>query len=225
LDEVGDLGLPLQAKLLRVLQEKRIKRVGENHDRAINCRIISATHKDLSEEVKAGRFREDLFFRLNVVPITIPPLRDRPEDLMSLAETFLRRFALANNSLVRTFSADAMAFLLDNKWRGNVRELENTMERAVALCPGSEVSLAHFIPTAACLLKVDAEPEYTSHDENIFSFKHLDQLPRLEDVINRYITYAIHRNGGARDKTAKDIGIDRKTLYRRMNPNDADTVP
>lgn len=224
LDEIGDLGLPLQAKLLRVLQEKKIKRVGENQDRIINCRIISATHKDLALEIREGRFREDLFFRLNVIPITIPPLRDRPEDLLLLAETFLKRFALANDSRARIFSKEAIKFLLGNKWPGNVRELENTVERAVVLCSGTEISLEDFIPLTTLHLKLNVASLNVHSDENTFSFRHLDQLPSLDEVINRYIAYAIDKNGGARDKAAKDIGIDRKTLYRRMQSDGANQV-
>lgn len=217
LDEIGDLSLQLQAKLLRVLQEKKIKRVGENIDREINCRIISATHKDLPKAIQEGRFREDLFFRLNVIPILIPPLRERPEDLMLLAETFLKRFALANESKARSFSKDAIKYLMENKWQGNVRDLENTIERAVVLCSGSEIILENFIPDLLLKNSEVSEPSISTHDQNTFVVSHLDQLPSLEEIINRYIVYAIQKNGGARDKAAKQIGIDRKTLYRRMS--------
>lgn len=217
LDEIGDLSLPLQAKLLRVLQERKIKRVGENHDRPINCRFISATHKDLVQEVNEGRFREDLFFRLNVIPITIPPLRERAEDILPLAESFLKRFSAANESNLKTFSKSAIRFLLDSPWRGNVRELENAIERAVVLSEGSEITLESFMPSAVVdITHPSTPPAEDSQEPNTFCVKHSEQLPVLDDVINQYINYAVLKNHGARDKTAKLIGIDRKTLYKRL---------
>ena len=145
LDEIGDLSLPLQAKILRVLQEKKIKRVGENQQRAVNCRIISATHKDLISEIKHGRFREDLYFRLKVIPIHLPPLRERREDILPLAETFMRKFSLENGSTAKKFSTEAIEFLLSNSWRGNVRELENAVERAVVIAMGEEILKKDFM--------------------------------------------------------------------------------
>ena len=226
LDEIGDLNLALQAKLLRVLQEKKIKRVGENQDRPINCRIISATHKDLSLEVKEHRFREDLFFRINVIPLTIPPLRDRKEDLLPLAEFFLKKFAVINESSVKSFSSNAVQFLLNNKWPGNVRELENTIERAVVLCEGTEISLEHLVPLSTHHFIPDVHVENFSgtQSENTFLINCVNHLPSLEDVINSYISYAVKKNGGARDKTAKEIGIDRKTLYKRMHRDDLSRI-
>lgn len=216
LDEIGDLSLSLQGKLLRVLQEKKIKRVGENITRPINCRIISATHKDLSVEVKENRFREDLFFRLNVIPLTIPPLRERQEDLIPLAEFFLRKYARENSSQAKSFSKSAVKFLLNNQWRGNVRELENTIERAVVLCDGPEITLEHFVPISNEEHKISILNGGVEFDKNTFFVRHLSHLPSLDDVINKYISYAVKINGGARDKTAREIGIDRKTLYKRM---------
>jgi two-component system response regulator HydG len=145
LDEIGDLSLPLQAKLLRVLQEKEIKRVGENQPRAIDVRVIAATHKDLRHEVQEKRFREDLFFRLNVIPIKIPPLRDRREDILPLAEFFLKKFNVLNGTHITGFKKNAKEFLLIQPWRGNVRELENSIERAVVLSSGNEIDMSSFI--------------------------------------------------------------------------------
>lgn len=219
LDEIGDLSLPLQAKLLRVLQEKKIKRVGENREREINCRIISATHKNLATEIQENRFREDLYFRLNVIPITIPALRDRPEDILILAGLFLRKFTQTNDSDVKSFSKDAIKFLLQNKWQGNVRELENAVERAVVLCKGKEIAMDDFIPSSSLEhinFAPDIQMSVQSFDANSFHFPIQDHLPLLDDVINKYIVFAINKNGGARDRAAKEIGIDRKTLYRRI---------
>ena len=145
LDEIGDLSLPLQAKLLRVVQERKIKRVGENQYRNINVRLLAATHKNLAAEVQAKRFREDLFFRLNVIPIKIPPVRDRREDILPLAEHFLRIFKKRNHNSVVGFSKKALQFLLKHDWKGNVRELENSIERAVVLCESPWIEEEHFL--------------------------------------------------------------------------------
>lgn len=217
LDEIGDLSLSLQAKLLRVLQEKKIKRVGENQDRPINCRIISATHKNLATEVEENKFREDLFFRLNVIPISLPPLRERQEDLLPLAESFLRKFALENGSPAKSFSKDAIKFILENRWRGNVRELENSVERAVVLSTDAEVNLDNLLPLSSGLNPTTEKPNGKA-DKNVFSIRYESQLPTLDEVVNKYIEFAVEKNSGARDKTAKEIGIDRKTLYKRLKP-------
>lgn len=216
LDEIGDLGMPLQAKLLRVLQEKVIKRVGENKDIHINCRIISATHKNLEQEIKDGGFREDLYYRLNVIPISLPALRDRQEDILPLARSFLKKFATANDSRAIDFSTDCIDFILHNNWKGNVRELENMVERAVILCTGTKVVLENCTPPQKPVEPVIPEVAAEPTDECSFCVKFSGPLPSLDVVINKYIAFAIVKNGGARDKTAKDIGIDRKTLYRRM---------
>lgn len=225
LDEIGDLSLALQAKLLRVLQEKKIKRVGENQDREINCRIISATHKDLVDEVRNGKFREDLYFRLNVIPVKIPALREREEDILPLAEMFLRKFALQNGVTVSHFSKEAIKYILENPWRGNVRELENSVERAVVLSTGPEISLDSFLPTTPSLdlHSQNHEMNLVSSD-NMFVVKFDGELPSLNDITNKYIEFAVEKHGGARDKTAKAIGIDRKTLYKRLKSEEGTTI-
>jgi transcriptional regulator with GAF, ATPase, and Fis domain len=139
LDEIGELSLPLQAKLLRVIQEKKIKRVGENSMRDIDVRIIAATHRNLNKMVKEGGFREDLFFRLNVIPIHIAPLRDRKEDIAPLARYFVRRSCRINNLEEKILSELALEKIMMSPWKGNVRELENAMERAVLLSDGPSV--------------------------------------------------------------------------------------
>lgn len=223
LDEIGDLSPALQAKLLRVLQEKQIRRVGENQYRAINCRIISASHKDLLLEVEQHRFREDLFFRLDVIPIHIPPLRERKEDILPLAESFLKRFAIENSSPAKQFSKDTIKYLLDNPWHGNVRELENTIERAVVLCAKAEIALADTMPHLPT--KHIAQGAYDEQNSpNTFVIHYDDQLPTLDEVIGKYIEFAVAQKDGARDKTAKELGIDRKTLYKRLKPHETPEV-
>ena len=141
LDEIGDMDIALQAKLLRVLQERKIKRIGENQMRPINVRIIAATHRDLKTAVASLKFREDLFYRLCVIPISIPPLRERKEDIPPLAQHFLEKFRAQNASSVQGITKAAMERLIEIPWRGNVRELENVIERAVVLCEGLKIDI------------------------------------------------------------------------------------
>lgn len=208
LDEIGDLDLHLQAKLLRVLQEKKVKRVGENHYRPLNIRILAATHSDLTEDVQQKKFREDLYFRLNVVPIEIPPLRERMEDILPLAEYFLQKYSFKHQTREKHFSQEVSQYLLNHSWLGNVRELENMIERAVILSAESEISLKDLeggMERPACL---------DSIFERLFQKK--GRLLSLEEMCYQYIDYALKVNNGMREKTAKDLGIDRKTLYRKI---------
>jgi DNA-binding NtrC family response regulator len=244
LDEIGDLSLPLQAKLLRVLQERRIKRIGENQYRAVNARIISATHKDLRAEVKEKTFREDLFFRLNVIPINLPPLRQRKEDILPLAEFFLKKFSALNGKKIDGFHKSALEHMLRTPWSGNVRELENAIERAVVLCdntwlvasdlvldtydlePISEETTAlanapasHYTSAESveALTAAAAAPPPPVRQEFYGLIPAADEaLVTLEELTNRYLNYALEKNSGAKDKTARDLGIDRKSLYRRL---------
>ncbi|MES2962803.1 MAG: sigma-54 dependent transcriptional regulator [Bdellovibrionota bacterium] len=215
LDEIGDLSLPLQAKLLRVLQEKQIKRVGENVTREINCRFVSATHKNLASEVANRNFREDLFFRLNVIPIQVPPLRERREDIVGLAEHFLRKYAAENGSRVRSFSKGALKLILENNWRGNVRELENSVERAVVLSSGPEIEAKDMKAMGGSTLSA-ADSYFEDGDDSVFSVRCEDAIVPLEEVVSRYIKFAVKKNRGAKDRTAEALRIDRKTLYKKM---------
>jgi DNA-binding NtrC family response regulator len=225
LDEIGDLSLPLQAKLLRTLQEKRIKRIGENQFRPVNARIISATHKDLKLEVKEKRFREDLFFRMNVIPIHLPPLRQRKEDILPLAEYFLKKFAALNGKKVEGFSKSALEYMLKNPWTGNVRELENAIERAVVLCENSLLHSADLVLDSADTI-VESPEVAISVSSNLkasaptefygLAPSQNEELITLDELTNRYLLFALNKNHGAKDKTARDLGIDRKTLYRRL---------
>jgi len=255
LDEIGDLSLALQAKLLRVIQDRKIKRVGENQYRDIDVRILAATHKNLSEEVKAKRFREDLFFRLNVIPIKIPSLRERREDILPLAEHFLKIFKARTNSRATGFSKEALHYLLKNNWPGNVRELENAIERAVVLCDSDLIQERHLLVPAAGLApnvnpdvltdeNIDhlieeqaqnqvknpeekrtessssAEPVQTRTQDstqiptgNLLSKGELISLATLE---KRYIRFVLGEVDGVKEKAAKILEVDRKTLYRKL---------
>jgi transcriptional regulator with PAS, ATPase and Fis domain len=201
LDEIGDLNLSLQAKLLRVLQERKIRRIGENVFRDVDVRIISATHKDLRKEVHEKLFREDLFFRLNVIQIRIPPLRERKDDIVPLAEFFLKKF----------FSQEVLDKFLTYQWGGNVRELENMVERAVVLSTGTTIMLED--------LPDDSPLEADSHNEvenPSFMNSLRGTVLTVDEVVKKYIQLVLEKNGGAREKTARELNIDRKTLYRKI---------
>ncbi len=211
LDEIGDLTLQLQSKILRVLQERKVRRIGENQYRDITARITCATHKDLRREVSEGRFREDLFFRLNVIPIYMPPLRERREDILPLSEYFLRKFSLMNNSAVKGISKEAIQKLESYKWKGNVRELENAIERAVVLTT-AEYILPEDLPTEENYLE---RKEDVPHCSQGISFEE-DRPVTLDELCKKYIQHIFDKNDGAKEQTAKDLGIDRKTLYRKL---------
>ena len=213
LDEIGDLSLPLQAKLLRVLQERKVKRIGENQYREITARIICATHKDLRKEVQERRFREDLFFRLNVIPIYMPPLRERKDDILPLSEYFLKKFSVMNNATVKGFTKEAIQKLEGYEWKGNVRELENAIERAVVLTT-SEFIQPEDLPTEEFYQSSPAS-EQESVEQKLMSFEG-EKPVTLDELCKKYIQFIFEKNEGAKEQTAKDLGIDRKTLYRKL---------
>jgi DNA-binding NtrC family response regulator len=202
LDEIGDMNVSLQSKLLRVIQERKVRAVGENIARDVDVRLIAATHKDLKAAIKEGRFREDLYYRLSVIPIVIPPLRHRKEDIPLLAEHFLKKYAATNNAKVKGFTKRAMAKLVGLKWEGNVRELENMVERAVVLCQESLIDEAD-IPS----------PE-TRNAEEFFGSATTD-FPTVSQLEKRYIQLVLEKTGGRKDKAAQILGINRRTLYRK----------
>lgn len=223
LDEIGDLDLHLQSKILRVLQEKKVKRIGENNYRSINCRIISATNRDLRREIQDHRFREDLFFRLDVVPIALPPLRERKDDILRLAMFFLTRYTEESPSQPpKSFSFDALKYLYEHDWKGNIRELENTIERAIVLSEGPEITKDDFIPES------DNPPSLSpliAPSNESFYVDCQERLPPLEHIVQKYIEFAVSKTGGARDKAAREIGIDRKTLYKRLKVSESLKMP
>jgi two-component system response regulator HydG len=211
LDEIGDLSLPLQAKLLRVLQERKVKRIGENQYRDISARIICATHKDLKKEVSDKKFREDLYFRLNVIPIFIPPLRERREDILPLSEFFLKKFSLMNHSLAKGFTKEAIQRLEHSAWQGNVRELENAIERAVVLSTGEWIT-----PEDLPLDSFSSPTLETDNEHPPLPGLGMGHTVTLEELSKKYIQFVFQRNDGAKEQTARDLGIDRKTLYRKL---------
>lgn len=213
LDEIGDLALPLQAKLLRVLQERKIKRIGENQSRDITARIICATHKNLKKEVEQGKFREDLYFRLNVIPIYMPPLRDRKEDILPLSEYFLKKFSLMNNVSIKGFTKESIKKLESLHWQGNVRELENAIERAVVLSTSEYITPEDLPNHDYAVPEGKTEVMGVGADHALFS---INSLMTLEEVCKKYIEFIFKRNNYAKEQTAKELDIDRKTLYRKL---------
>jgi two-component system response regulator AtoC len=201
LDEIGDISLAMQAKLLRVLQEHEIKRVGGTETIKIDVRIVAATNQNLEALVTEKKFREDLFYRLNVVSIHLPPLRERPEDVPLLADHFLRKYASQNNKPVSRISPEAMDHLVRHRWPGNVRELENVIERAATLS-GTNLILPEDLPR-----RLQMEPAQMS----------LSSLPSrmpLSELEKLYIQKVLEETGGNKKKAADILGIDRRTLYR-----------
>lgn len=202
LDEIGDLSLALQAKLLRVIQDKQIRAVGGNQFKNVDVRVVAATHRDLKIMVKEGKFREDLFYRLNVVPVRVPSLRERVEDIPLLVERFIAKFAVQNNSKVDGITPEAMAILMTHPWPGNVRELENVIERAMILSRGDKIEKAVVLNSALDEAKHNVEQ------------LHADR-PTLERLEERYIKMILNDVRGKKDEAAKVLGISRRTLYRK----------
>jgi DNA-binding NtrC family response regulator len=202
LDEIGDMNVQLQSKLLRVIQERRIRAVGDNVDKPVDVRIVAATHKDLKVAIKEGRFREDLFYRLSVIPIAIPPLRNRKDDIPPLAEHFLRKYSATNNSSVKGFTKRAISKLMNLKWEGNVRELENVVERAVVLCTGP-------------LIDEGDIPSTTSENPEQFFTGAISDFPTITQLEERYIKVVLEKTAGRKDKAAQILGMNRRTLYRK----------
>jgi len=200
LDEIGDMALPLQAKLLRVIQDGRFQRIGSNLDIHSDARILASTNRDLETAVREGRFREDLYYRLNVVELHVPPLRERPEDILPLATHFLRQFAGGR----ARFAPSVAEILQRYTWPGNVRELRNVMERAALLCRG-ELVLPEHLP-ARVLRSVEEQGEPGGSEESL----------RLEEVERQKILETLQRCGFNRTETARVLGISRRTLVYKL---------
>ncbi|HEY9594180.1 MAG TPA: sigma 54-interacting transcriptional regulator, partial [Spirochaetia bacterium] len=204
LDEIGEMSPATQAKMLRVLQEKRFTRLGGVETIRSDCRVVAATNRDIESAIAAGTFREDLYYRLAVVEIRIPPLREHPDDILPLAERFLRQYETAYGRSGLTLSEEVRSILRAQRWPGNVRELRNLVERAVIFCESGAIQPHHLSPqyrqadTAAC-------PE----------------LPdRFAASARRIIEEALQRAGGSKTEAARMLHIDRKTLYNRMKKFD-----
>ncbi|MDE5897677.1 MAG: sigma-54 dependent transcriptional regulator [Treponemataceae bacterium] len=202
LDEIGEINQPTQVKILRVLQERKFERVGGEETITVDVRIVAATNRDLEAEVKAGRFREDLYYRLNVVHLHVPPLRERKDDIPLLIDQFLREFAAENEKPVSGIDVRARSALYKYDWPGNIRQLRNCMESAVVMCSGTEITLEDLPPSVS----------QCSADASI-------SIPMgitLEEAEKALIVQNLAANKGNKSKTAEILGIERKTLHRKL---------
>ncbi len=232
LDEVGELSLDLQVKLLRAIQEGEIDPVGSKKTVKVDIRLISATNRDLIEEVKKGNFREDLYYRLNVYPVTVPPLRERKEDVPSLVRHFIARIAAEEGrSNIKQIQQDALEMLAQYDWPGNIRQLENAIFRAVVLCDGDELTIDEF-PQIAMQRNIEETSKPSTHEEaSMMDMEHSsvfhsedylellndkDDVISLEDAETHIIRFAIERYDGRMSLIARKLGIGRSTLYRKL---------
>ena len=246
LDEIGELPADMQVKLLRVLQEGEVDAVGSKRPVKVDVRIISATNRDLAEEVKAGRFREDLFYRLNVFPITAPPLRDRPEDIPALIDHFIQRYNAEERRDVRGVRHEVLEVLMRQPWPGNVRQLENAIFRAVVLAEGAYLTAADFplLASEFSAAGVDLGPPVVEDDEIEFVasaparslptaavadetdavrvFDRDGHLRTLEDIERDLIQLAIETYQGRMSEVARRLGMGRSTLYRKLRDHGLD---
>ena len=203
LDEIAEMSLGMQVKLLRVIQEREVQRLGATRAITVDIRLITATHRDLRDEVAAGRFRQDLFYRLDVVGLHLPPLAQRRDDVPLLAFYFLRKHAAQMNRSVEDIDPAAMSILLDYDYPGNIRELENIVERGVALARETELTIA------------DLPATLTEHAVHVVR-EEAGRLPTLAEREADYIRYVLERSGENRTRAAKVLGIDRVSLWRKL---------
>jgi DNA-binding NtrC family response regulator len=204
LDEVVDLGPALQAKLLRVLQEREFERIGGTRTIKVDVRVISATRKRLEDEVLAGRLREDLFYRLKVIPVTLPPLRDRKEDILPLSDHFLEKYARPLAKQIQGITPEACRYLLAYHWPGNIRELEATIQRAVTLTKN------------AMLTPEDLALEVGTGVQDQPSIRAYPLTEAIREAERRYLQEVLQSVGGQRKRAAEILGISRKTLWKKM---------
>jgi DNA-binding NtrC family response regulator len=228
LDEISELSLPLQSKLLRVLQEREFERVGGNRTISVDVRVVAATNRKLEQSVEKNEFRQDLYFRLNVVPIHVPPLRDRESDVMLLAEAFTQRYIRRHGVPVKGLTPDALQSLASHDWPGNIRELQNVIERAVILC-GEDgqihpEQLGLSAPPQAGIgdaptgpIENSPAPEHTPEDSiTVVANQHTDDLMTLAELERQYILSTLAQNEGNRSRTAEVLDINIRTLRNKL---------
>jgi DNA-binding NtrC family response regulator len=215
LDEIGDMSLPLQAKLLRVLQDQKIRAVGENSEKQVNVRILAATHQDLIHAVKMGQFREDLYYRLHVVEIAMPPLRERKEDIPILANYFVQKYSERHGLQAKKISKTGLVFLAEQRWPGNIRQLENVIERAVVMGESPELEITDFGMDKVTGTQSTNEI-LMAHDDSSFRVTTEPEFPSLNEVGMMYISYILNKTSGKKEQAAKILKIDRTTLHRKI---------
>jgi two-component system response regulator FlrC len=223
LDEISEMPLPLQAKLLRVLQEREVERVGGRKPIPVDIRVLATSNRQMADEVKAGRFREDLFYRINVFPLQIPSLRDRPGDLIPLAQHFLARQGVRDGRRVH-LNAEAAAIIAAHPWPGNVRELENTMQRALILAPGDTVGPEHLLLSTGAAQVLSAAPTpaaapasfVTSFAPAIPAAPAAPGSTNMKDLERQHILDTLTKVGGSRKKAVELLGISERTLRYKL---------
>lgn len=208
LDEVADMSLKAQAKILRILQEKKFERVGGNKLIDMDVRVLAATNKDLEEEMKAGRFRQDLYYRLHVIPLVVPPLRERKEDIQPLAERFLIDFTTKEGMEPKRLTDDALDLLMKHDWPGNVRELKNIIERLIILTPADEITAQDIPPLNS---KEETATAFGNHAITNDSLKNAKM-----DFERQFILKKLEENDGNISKTAEAIGLERSNLHKKL---------
>lgn len=204
LDEIGEISPAMQVKLLRVIQEREFLRVGGDESVRVDVRLVAATNRDLEKEVESGRFRQDLYFRLNVVTLDMPPLRDRVEDIPLLAQKFLARYSAKNNKRIKGFTPGAMDCLLKHPWPGNVRELENVVERAVVLLVGD------YVGERELPVSVSSGPAGNGKGEVRLTGLSLDEVEK------KAVLQTLEACGGNKSEAARQLGVTRKTLHAKL---------
>jgi len=215
LDEIGDISLATQAKLLRVLQEREFKPVGGTKSIKVDIRLIAATNKDLEKMIQEGKFREDLFYRLNIVPIFLPPLRERKEDIPLLAFHFLKKYNQERNKNIRTITPEAMSLLVEYDWPGNVRELENVIERTVVMTDEEVIKPEH-LPVNIQKKGMDLSLIVPRNAQELKQVKKEIRRRSIENVEKSFVIEALKRNGWNVTRSAKDVGMKRQNFQALM---------
>ncbi len=205
LDEISEMDYSLQSKLLRVIQEKEIERVGGTSPIKVDVRIIATTNRNLKKEIEKGNFREDLYYRLNVIPFYLPPLRERVEDIPLLVDYFIKKYNILDNRDVKGLTDEALNLLMSMKWKGNIRELENIIERAVLMCDGKTIKAGDLL--------IDEQNDTKTEEATIFNLNTLS----LKEIEKRAIFHALDRTNGNRTHAAEILGISVRTLRNKLN--------
>ena len=245
LDEISEMALPLQAKLLRVLQEYQIDKVGGKEPIPVDVRVIATTNQNLLEMIDSGKFREDLYFRLNVIPLALPPLRDRMDDVPVLVTYFIKKHSQINKRNCPAVSRETLNILTNYHWRGNVRELENVMERALLLCNGEEIQPSHLLMSSqlgqttinedlAAITSNDAKTTASVSSQRSFTFSEPQNSPdtglgievgmSMKEAEKRFIFKTLHETKGNRTHAAKTLGISIRTLRNKLNEYRAEGI-
>jgi DNA-binding NtrC family response regulator len=214
LDEIGNIPLSTQAKLLRFIEEREFKAVGDTRTQSVDIRLVTATNKDLENMVADGDFRDDLYYRINIFPIEIPPLRDRREDIPALAHHFLQQFSVEMKQPTREFSPGAMNLLMNHDWPGNVRELENVVERAVILASGDVIRQGHLVNIIDMLPHIDLDVPRTS--EELKQIKKIARQKSVENVEKHFVLGALKRNRWNVTRAAEETGMQRSNFQALM---------